>query len=361
MQCGTAIAHLTNFPSGWTPKGQTLLWAYITMAVFLIAILFSRVIYTFIERFMTFIAVITVVGLIWASSSKDVIHLIPEFIKGLIMPVKPFPRPWDPGDATKLLTAITFAGLGGFWTLFYSYWLRDKGAGMGGRIGRITGLTGKPEAIPDSGFVPEDESEGEREFRNWKRYLVIDSGVGIFGNIFTTLMTCLLAYALLFPKGLLPQGYEIAVIQSRFFEVSWGWIGRITFLIVAAAFLSDTWIATIDAVSRIQADILHSLFPATRRYSVRLLYYVFLGLFTVITAVTMLFDAPGPLILLTAVIGFAGTVIFTGAIILLNHRYLPRFVPEWARPRRRLQVLITITFISYLMLAIGYIYLKFQQ
>jgi len=35
-------------------------------------------------------------------------------------------------------------------------------------------------------------------------------------------MTCLLAYALLFPKGLLPEHYELAVVQSRFFEVSWG-------------------------------------------------------------------------------------------------------------------------------------------
>ena len=42
----------------------------------------------------------------------------------------------------------------------------------------------------------------------------------------TTLLTCLLAYALLFPKGLLPQGYEIAVVQSRFFEASWGWLGK---------------------------------------------------------------------------------------------------------------------------------------
>lgn len=44
----------------------------------------------------------------------------------------------------KLLTAVTFAGLGGFWILFYSYWLRDKGSVMAAHIGRITGpLAGK--------------------------------------------------------------------------------------------------------------------------------------------------------------------------------------------------------------------------
>ena len=65
------------------------------------------------------------------------------------VPTGPLPRPWDPEDATKLLTDITFAGLGGFWILFYSYWLRGKGAGMATHIGRITGpLTGKSETVP---------------------------------------------------------------------------------------------------------------------------------------------------------------------------------------------------------------------
>jgi len=222
---------------------------------------------------------------------------------GLFVPGK-MPRPWDPDDATKLLTAITFAGLGGFWTLFYSYWLRDKGVGMANYmanyIGRITGpVTGKPEVIPDSGFVPIDDRENRARFTGWKRYLVFDSGIGIFGNILTTFMTCLLAYVLLFPEGLLPQGYEIAVVQNRFFEISWGSLGRIIFLIVAAAFLSDTWLGTIDAVSRTYADILHSLFPVTRRMSVRSLYYISLGVLTLTTSLPMLLDAPGPLILIS--------------------------------------------------------------
>src|SRR5512141_454173 len=86
------------------------------------------------------------------SANAEVLRALPAFIKGLIIPEWPMPRPWDPADATKLLTAITFAGLGGFWTLFYSYWLRDKRSGIAHYAGRLTGpITGKPEAIPDSG------------------------------------------------------------------------------------------------------------------------------------------------------------------------------------------------------------------
>lgn len=247
---GTAMAALTDFPHGWSQKGQSLFWGYLSMALFLTAILLSRVIYNLIEKFMMFIALLTFIGLLWACATPRVIDAIPDFLKGLVVPGN-MPRPWDPNDATELLTAITFAGLGGFWTLFYSYWLRDKGTGMAKHMGRITGpVTGKPEVIPDSGFVPIDDMENRKRFDGWRRYLVFDSGIGIFGNILTTLMTCLLAYALLFPEGLIPQGYEIAVVQSRFFEISWGTAGRIIFLIVAAAFLSDTWLGTVDAVSR---------------------------------------------------------------------------------------------------------------
>jgi hypothetical protein len=345
---GTALAALTHFPPGWNTRSQTLFWAYSSIGISLLAILFSRVIYVLIERFMAGVAVLTVVGLVWACTSPEVVKVIPDFWGGIFGPPDSMPRPWDPSDATKLLTAVTFAGLGGFWTLFYSYWLRDKGAGMAAHIGRITGpITGKPESIPSVGYLPAETKETHIQWRRWQHYLMLDSGIGVMGNLFTTLMTCLLAYALLFPKGLLPEGYEIAVVQSRFFEVNWGKVGTVIFLLVAAAFLSDTWLATVDAVSRIQADIVYTLFPKSRRLEVRQWYYFFLGLLTVITSLTMLIDAPGPLILISAVIGFVGTVIFSIAVLILNHHHLPTMTPTWARPGRLSWYIMVLVCVAY--------------
>ncbi|PIV83319.1 MAG: hypothetical protein COW52_08955, partial [Nitrospirae bacterium CG17_big_fil_post_rev_8_21_14_2_50_50_9] len=62
------------------------------------------------------------------------------------------------------------------------------------------------------------------------------------------------------------------------------------------------------------------LFPRSRRFAMRHWYYIFLGVLTIITSLTMLIDAPGPLILISAVIGFVGTVIFPAALYLLNYR-----------------------------------------
>ena len=357
---GTALAALTGFPAGWTPRGQALIWGYLSIAVFLVAILLSRVVYVLVEGFMKVVALVTVVGLVWACAQPDVLAATPGFLRGLLGPSGPMPRPWDPADATKLLTAITFAGLGGFWILLYSYWLRDKGSGMAAHVGRITGpRSDRTEPVPTDGWLPADDGETRARWMQWRRYLGADALIGIGGNLATTLMTCLLAWALLFPQGLLPQDYDIAVVQSRFFEVSWGPIGRIVFLVVAAAFLTDTWLATADGVSRMQADIVHTLYPASRRLELRTWYFIFLGLLTVVTCFTMLLDAPGPLILISAVIGFIGTVIFPAALYRLNYRHLAALLPKWARPRPVERWLLGLSFVAYLGLAVAYLWQTF--
>jgi len=352
---GTALAALTGVPRGWSPRGQALFWGYASIAVFLLAVLLSRVVYTLVEGFMKVVALVTVVGLLWACAQADVVAALPAFLRALLGPTSPLPRPWDPADATKLLTAITFAGLGGFWILFYSYWLREKGSGMAAHVGRITGpVAGKPEPVPSAGWLPDDAEPTRLRWRTWRRYLSADALVGIVGNLATTAMTCLLAWALLFPQGLLPEEYELAVVQSRFFEVSWGPIGRVIFLVVAAAFLADTWLATADGVSRMQADVVHTLFPASRRVPLRTWYFGVLILLAVVTGFTMLLDAPGPLILTSAVIGFGGTVIFPAALYLLNYRLLAPALPAWARPRPVEAVLLGVSFVAYLGLAVAY-------
>lgn len=357
---GTAMAALTGFPSGWTPRGQTLFWGYASIGVFLLAILLSRVVYSLVEGFMKVVALVTVVGLVWACLQPDVVAATPAFLGGLLGPRGPMPRPWDPADATKLLTAITFAGLGGFWILFYSYWLREKGSGMAAHVGRITGpRSGTTEPVTTDGWLPADDAETRVRWTAWRRYLSADAMVGIGGNLATTLMTCLLAWALLFPKGLLPQDYDLAVVQARFFEVSWGPVGRVIFLVVAAAFLTDTWLATADGVSRMQADIVQTLFPSSRRRELRFWYFLFLGLLTAVTCFTMLLEAPGPLILLSAVIGFLGTVIFPAALYLLNYRMLAPLLPTWARPRASERRLLALSFVCYLALAGAYLWQTF--
>jgi len=358
---GTALAELTQFPIGWDAKSQTLFWGYATIALFAISVFLSRQIYKLIENFMKVVALITVFGLLWACSESQVIQALPSFAKGIVQFPSTLPSNWQAEDATKLLTAITFAGLGGFWILFYSYWLRDKGSGMAANMPRITGVSAdKSEVAATQGALPLEDAHNAALWKKWRHFLTLDIGIGIIGNLLTTLMMCLLAWALLYPKGLIPQDYEIAVVQAKFFEVSWGVFGKALFLLVAAAFLADTWLATADALSRTQADIIHTLFPKARYYGLRQWYFWVFALLTVITSFTMSLDAPGSLILLSAVIGFAGTVIFPVALYLLNHRLLAPALPSWAKPSKSSAVLLLISFLAYFALAICFVVVKFD-
>jgi ABC-type uncharacterized transport system permease subunit len=67
------------------------------------------------------------------------------------------------------------------------------------------------------------------------------------------------------------------------------------------------------------------------------------------------FAEPGPLILLSAVIGFVGTVLFSVALIFLNHVYLPRHLPLPARPGKVNLIFLCIACLAYALLAIAYL------
>ncbi len=359
----TGLAALWDFPAGWSQAEKTLLWSWLTVLILFPALLVSPTAYRLIERVMLGIAVITVVGLVIACAQPVVRAAVPEFVRGLLHPQFPpfaeLPRPWEARDATPLLTAITFAGLGGFWTLFYSYWLREKGAGMAAYLGRITSpLTGKPEVIPLAGCVPEATLGLRERWRRWRLYVCADSLIGIIGNALTTMLTCLLAFALLYPQGLVPDEWELVVHQMRFFEVSWGQAGKVLFALIAIAFLGDTWMTTLDATSRVHTDFVLSYFPKARRYHPRTWYYGIATGLTVITILTMHAASPAALILLTALLGFLGTVIFTGALLVLTYRWLPTRLPESVRPGRVGAILLAGAWMVYLILASIYIWLQ---
>ena len=71
-------------PPGWSARGQTLFWAYATLAVLFVALTTSRVIYGFIEKLMWVVAVVTVAGLAVACSHPRVLASLPSFLGGIV-------------------------------------------------------------------------------------------------------------------------------------------------------------------------------------------------------------------------------------------------------------------------------------
>ena len=209
--------------------------------------------------------------------------------------------------------------------------------------------------------LPTSDEESTNRLKSWYRYLALETWIGILGNLATTLMTCLLAFVVLHPERQLPEQFEIAVVQSQFFAISWGDAGRLLFLFIAGAFLADTWLATVDCVSRIHLDALQSIWPRFSEQNQQAWYYRIVFALAGITSITMYLQPPGPLIMLTAVIGVVGTVCYSAGLLLLNHGFIRRQLPGAQKSSRGSMVLLGCVALCYLALAIGYLLVKFGR
>jgi len=357
---GTALAELSGFPAGWSHPSRTLFWGYALMVVFLAALLLGKVVYALVERFMTVVALGTMIGLLWACTNPVVRKAAPSFFAGLFVPAVslrelPISDAWTARDWNFFLTAICFAGLGGFWTLFYSYWIKEKGYGMAHYVGRVTSpLRGEAEVVRLDGFRIEDTPENATQFRRWMSGLRVDSLVGLVGNLVTTTLTCLLAWAVLHPTGKVPERWDIAVVQADFFGAYWA-PARAIFLFVAGFFLIDTWLGGVDAVSRVHAHMVCELSPRARAQGVRFWYYAFVFFMAVATAVTMPLGDPGTIMAVSGVVNLFGITVYSVALYVLASRAMQRVMPGWAILRRWEKAGLGVSIAAYAALSLMYL------
>ncbi len=333
---GTALTEL--IPLGLSPKIASTLWGYILIFTMFLILLKARKTYDIIEKFMWLVAIGTFSGLLISCFHPNVTQKFGDFLKGFFsLNIKAI----DPKDYEKTITAITFMGLGGFWSLFYSYWVLDKGFGMS--------YFSKGEF--NFGFIPSSESS-VTAFRKWKIALATDSSIGTVGNLITTFMTCFLAFAILHPKAVYPEGYKIAVVQSEFFAGWFGNLGKKIFLFSSALFLIDTWITTADTLSKINIDIIKTY---GAKVDEKKLYKMILTIITAITCITLPIAQPGELIVFSAMVGFVGMVIFSFLILYLIHIKLKKLLPEKVKPTKFSLALMLISSIAYLTMFILYL------
>ena len=360
---GTALAALTGFPDGWTPRGQSLFWGYLTIAIYLVALVASRVAYTFVERFSMVVVFITMTGIIFAVFQEPVLAVTGEFFGALVPHVtKPGDVPnWDPADWNTLAACIAFAGAGGMGQLFIAYWMRDKGIGMGKNVGRVTSpITGKAETIPATGFYFADTAENKKNYKGWVRYFSFENGIGVGLNLATTIIMCWLAYALLLPRASFPRAGNrrsaIGIFRSCMGQ---RWQGAVPDR--GSGIPVRCLAAAHRRFFRIQADFFYSNIKGAQKLHYRSWYYIFVGIFTVLTVVTMALAQPGTLIIIRGVVAFLAMAIIAPAFVYLNYVMLPKVFPKWVRPHPVTQVMMLLCTVTYMVMAVGYVYLNWAQ
>lgn len=214
----------------------------------------------------------------------------------------------------SFLAAFAFAGAGGNLNLAQSFYIKEKGYGVG-------------------------------KFEEWWKVVNLEHLLIFwFGGIISILLLSLLAYSTV--NGLLdlPTGVDFIIRESIVISQRLGFIIGTLFLIVGGLMLFNTQLTVFDATSRIMAE---NFFILKKQGNLTKIYYSFLWLQIAFGIIIFLFDFGQPLLLLTisAVLNAIAMFVHIGLTLNLNMRELEKEI----RPNlfRIIMIIIAFLFFGY--------------
>ena len=222
----------------------------------------------------------------------------------------------------SFLAAIAYSGAGGNLNLAQSFYIKEKGFGMGKYAGRITSLlTGKAEEMEITGTRFIIEPLQLKRFKQWWRLINIEHGIIFwFMGILTIVSLAFLAFSSVFGQGgasdITFLFKEAIVLGERTFPI----VGKL-FLIIAGIMLFSTQLGVMDTTSRILTENLtltsEKFFPVQ---TIRRNFYIFLWLqiFLSIAVISAGFTQPLTLIILAAILNAGAMFVHIGLTLWLN-------------------------------------------
>lgn len=326
----TTLRELFNF-------GSHLVWSWAVLGLVLIITFSGQRAYYVLERTLKIIVPSFFLILIGISF----FNLTPSILKEGLMGVINFGYIPKDVDINVLLGAIVFAGAGGMLNLCVGLWYRDKQLGMSKHVGQITNpMTGKSEVVSTTGYFFEPTEENLKKWKGWMRYIAIDQGLIFwFLGFITLFLLSVNAYAVLTPKGLVPEGMNIAVVQAHIFGDVAGVVGFKLFLIMAFLMLFSVMWTVIDALTRIISDIVYTnsrigsfqkYLNWFKKFSLSQLYYSIIVVIIVIESILVIFKQPLTFLVISGVLGGLTMAIYTPFLIYINNTRLPKQIrPNW--------------------------------
>lgn len=224
---------------------------------------------------------------------------------------------------STFLAALTYSGAGGNLNLAHSFYIRDKGYGMGQfsqKIGNM--LTSATTHINLTGNTFPLTAGNLRRFKDWWRTANIEH-LFVFWllGLITMVMLALLAYSTSYGHPDNPSGINFVINQSVFI----GGFAGTAFLLVTGLMLSITQLTVLDSTSRIITENI-LLWKGTHTAAIHRLYYTVLWTQIAFGILVMLagFTQPRELITLGATVNAFSMFVYTGLILYLNNFRLPK-------------------------------------
>lgn len=319
---------------------------YIPAVIGLIAIglviSFAQVVYTVIEAILSSLIGILVVGSTIIAALVGTFGDLWDTIRGLFyvgyIPAEAISGPDAASLFPLIVGAIAFAGPSGMQQMWYTLWLRDKGAGMGTHIPRIRGMFAidEEETMPTRGFMFDTEDEENmRRWNGWRRWVKFDAWVLFFGitMITTIIYTVLAQSAVRINPGVRDailaddEGAVFEGMSGAFAEAGGALVGSLFFVFIAVIGWKMT-LGIFDAFSRGQADMTYFFIRPTRRFGMSKIYFAFLW-FVVIFGIAMLFvtgeeDGPAAILDILSVLSTFAMGAYCLLLLGTNNLLLPK-------------------------------------
>jgi hypothetical protein len=297
---------------------------------------FANVVYTLLENLMTVLMGILVIGSAIIAAIVGSFDSLVGTLTGMFhfgyLPDTLMTATWFP----ILVGSIAFAGPSGMQQMWYSLWLRDKGAGMGVHLPKIRGLThaGEEETVPNRGFMFDTENPRElKKWKEWQRWVRVDAIVLFWGiTMLVTIIYTVLAQAAAAEnpnvKTLIANDSDAALnaMSDAFSSAGGPIVGGLFFGFIALVGFKGS-MGIFDAFARGQSDMTHFFIPGMKKFKMSHVYFAFLWGVLIFGILILLFGpADGPTSILNTLAFLSAFVMGAYCVVLLlvNNLLLPR-------------------------------------
>ena len=289
--------HVLPYPTAVTEiMDRELTWKQrISYCVFLAAfvpLIFGGKIYNTLEKVMVakvilvlgyliFIGLMYVDWGVWAEIFLGFIGLQPSSAGGIRF--QPFPTlaPGETLDYALLATFAAIAGAGGLSNTQFSNYVREKGWGMGSRVGAIAGAVGGSNIkLAHQGMVFPISDESKRKWKGWMRVLRRDQlAIWAVGCILGMAVPSLASIQ--FVRGTVVKGDQLAALTAqRMTEVTGVEIYWYLTLLCGFLVLAPSQVSSMDGIIRRWTDVIWTGLPALRKLGGNKVKFVYYSLLT---------------------------------------------------------------------------------
>jgi hypothetical protein len=238
-------------------------------------------------------------------------------------------------DVLLLGALVGFSAMGGYGNNAITNWYRDKGYGMGGKMGYIPAMIGGKEVhVAASGKIAMPTPENISRWKGWWKLLNIDQFFIFYVGSMLGMFLPAILYVAVMPVGQNLSSWGIASPASGLVQ-QLGYFGFFLALFFGFWILYSTALTNVDLVVRQTTDMLWFASDRLRnmtRNDIRKVYYMLLAAFS-IWAISYI-NMEVPLILLAIGANIANFTIALSAILTLrlNRKVLPKeFRGSWIR------------------------------